>query len=238
MKGDNEDLIAIRDAIYTCTLIQERVSGEPVHMSSSQLEDWRKLEALTGRMKDLTALATRISEAIDEEALKAVKVVGPVELLSFPDAGDFDNGTKTDKRQPIFTTRPQYVFAAPIACRVYLIHGSYRFSHHLLSYHQYLREAASERELLQERLRKEFCEDKSVCPIRDAKIPFPTDAESLTLRHSPQHGFYVHIGKIRRDDRHISHSPDVISIAKSKSTRAYAHKVRVYTISTHVRRSD
>lgn len=113
MKGDNEDLIAIRDAIYAWTLIQERVSGEPEHMPFSQLEDWRKLEALTGRMKDLTALATRISEAIDEEALKAVKVVGPVELLSPSDPGDFDNGTKTDKRQPIFTTRPQYVFVAP-----------------------------------------------------------------------------------------------------------------------------
>lgn len=64
-------------------------------------------------------------------------------------------------------------------------------------------------------------------PIGDAEVPFPTDAPSLTLRHSSQHGFYVHIGKIRRDDRLISRSPDVISIAKSKSTRAYAHKVRV-----------
>lgn len=51
------------------------------------------------------------------------------------------------------------------------------------------------------------------------------DAPSLTLRHSSQHGFYLHIGKIKRDDSVISQSSEVISVAKSKSTRVYLHTV-------------
>ena len=51
-------------------------------------------------------------------------------------------------------------------------------------------------------------------------------APSLTLRYSAQHGFHVHIAKIKKDDRLISQSPHVLSLSKSKSTHVYVHKVR------------
>lgn len=115
MKGDKEDLIAIKDAIDTWALIQERITVESEHMSPSsmgisQMEDWRRLEILVGRMKDMMDLARHISEAIDEEALGIAKMVVPANPSSFLESGDLDNATKADKRQPIFTVRPQYVF--------------------------------------------------------------------------------------------------------------------------------
>jgi DNA mismatch repair ATPase MutS len=112
-KGDKEDLIAIKDAVHMWTLIQKRVSCEPEHVSSpsignGQMEDWGKLEALIGRMKDLMVLARHISDIIDEEAPGIVKMVGATDLASFGEPGDLNNGTQADKRQPIFTIRPRY----------------------------------------------------------------------------------------------------------------------------------
>lgn len=113
MKGDKEDLIAIKDAVHTWTLIRKRVLSEPKHMFSpspgnGNMEDWGKLEALIGRIRNLTVLGTHISEVIDEEALGTVKMAGPADLSSFREPGDLDSDIKADKRQPIFTIRPRY----------------------------------------------------------------------------------------------------------------------------------
>ncbi|KAF8323437.1 hypothetical protein DL93DRAFT_2162590 [Clavulina sp. PMI_390] len=198
LKGDAEDLMSIRDAITVWTRIQERIMQEAQQTPSSSNppanEDWKVLETLVGRLKGMRALAQRIDDAIDEDALRRLRVVntvsdpfGAIKPRGEVDEPDEQGKADRDKRQPVFVIRPQ-------------------FSQQLAQHHDLLEKSAKERSTLEVALQQRF------------------NAPSLTLRHSAQHGFHVHVGKIKRDDAVISQSGEVISLAKTKSTHVYLHK--------------
>lgn len=118
MKGDAEDLIAIRDAINVWSKIQERIIQESEHHPSTSTDkgidaDWNVLETLISRLKGMKHLAQRIADAIDEDALRNIRAGNPAagDALLPPESEDLDDVPKIDKdkRQPVFFVRPQYV---------------------------------------------------------------------------------------------------------------------------------
>lgn len=117
MKGDAEDLIAIRDAISAWSRIQERIIQEAEHTPSTSSDavlskDWGVLETLISRMKGMRRLADRIAEAIDEDALRILRATNPAtggDPFLALETEDLDDMPKVDKRQPVFTIRPKCV---------------------------------------------------------------------------------------------------------------------------------
>lgn len=127
MKGDAEDLIAIRDAIIGWTRIKDRIVQEaeyaplasPSPSTNETLsvdKDWKVLEALISRMKGMEHLAKRVAGAIDEDALRSLRAVNPASgldssPLSAVEPDDLDGVARVDKdkRQPVFVIRPEYV---------------------------------------------------------------------------------------------------------------------------------